>query len=57
MRKYAPVITGTIGFFIAAGAGGGIEQDTMGWAQGLAWMALGFAMMWGAAIYAKRRAR
>ena len=57
MRKYAPVITGTIGFFIAAGAGGGIVQDTMGWVQGLAWMALGFAIMWGAAIYAKRRAR
>ena len=54
MRKVAPVLIGTIGFFIMAGAGGGLECDTMGWGQALAWMGAGLAMMFGSLIYARR---
>ena len=53
MRKLAAVIIGTFGFFLAAGAGGGIECDTMGWGEGLLIMALGLAIMWGAALWAR----
>lgn len=53
MRKTAAVIIGTMGFFIAAGAGGGIECDTMGWGQGLAYMALGLGIMWASAVWAR----
>ena len=53
MRKLAAVILGTFGFFLAAGAGGGIECDTIGWGAGLAYMAVGLAIMWGAAIWAR----
>lgn len=53
MRKTAAVIMGTFGFFVAAGAGGGIECDTMGWQEGLTIMAVGFAMMWGAALWGR----
>ena len=48
-------LLGTIGFFIAAGAAGGIECDTMGWGKGLAYIALGFAIM-GACALLNRRA-
>ena len=56
MRKYIAVITGTMGFFIATGAGGGIECDSMTWGQALAWTAVGFAMM-GASVICARRCR
>ncbi len=57
MRKKVTGIIGLIGFFIAAGAGGGIEQDTMAWGPGLAWMALGLAVMLGSVICGRRSAR
>ena len=50
-------LIGTIGFFIAAGAGGGIECGTMGWGKGLAYMALGFAIMSACALLNHRRAK
>ena len=53
MRKLAAVILGTFGFFLAAGAGGGIECDTLGWGEGLLLIALGFAIMWGAALWGR----
>ena len=54
MRKYIAVAAGTVGFFIMAGAGGGLECDTMGWGQALAWMGLGLVMMFGSVLYARR---
>lgn len=53
MHKIAAFITGSIGFFIVAGAGGGIECDTMGWGQGLAYIVLGLAIMWASAMWAR----
>jgi len=36
-------IIGGAGLFLAIGAAGGIEQDTMAWGPGLACIALGYA--------------
>lgn len=53
MRKIGAVIMATFGFFMAAGAGGGIECDTMGWEEGLTIMAVGLVIMWGAALWGR----
>lgn len=54
MRKTFAMLIGIAGFFMAVGAGGGIECDTMGWGEALAWIGVGMAMMCGSAIYARR---
>ena len=56
MRDKIMGAIGVAGFFIAAGAGGGIECDTMGWGPGLAVMAAGLCMVLGAFFYYRRRA-
>jgi len=48
------VFIGTLGFFLAAGAAGGIEQDTMAWKPGLILIAAGFGIMWACALLARR---
>ena len=48
------VFIGTLGFFLAAGAAGGIEQDTMAWKPGLLLIAAGFGIMWACALLARR---
>jgi hypothetical protein len=48
-------IIGGAGLLLAIGAAGGIECDTMGWGKGLAYIALGFAIM-GACALLNRRA-
>lgn len=54
MRKYIAIVIGIAGFFIMAGAGGGLERDTMTWGNALAWIGVGMAMMCGSAIYTRR---
>ena len=56
MRDKIMGAIGVAGFFIAAGAGGGIECDTMGWGAGLAVMAAGLSMVLGAFLYYRRKA-
>ena len=53
MKKIC-VFIGTLGFFLAAGAAGGIEQDAMAWTPGLLLIAAGFGIMWACALLARR---
>lgn len=54
MRDKIAGITGLVGFFLAAGAGGGIECGNATWGTGLGLMALGTGMMLGALAWYKR---
>ena len=55
MRKLYGIIGGA-GLFLAIGAAGGIEQDTMAWGPGLWCIALGFTAVF-TCLHLSRRAR